>query len=390
MLMPFALRSQAARGRSGLPSRRWTTATASSRRSCVHPGALRRGRRSGQTRPVLRREVGGRPTAHRGLERCTRGASSRCPTPSGTTDAQLSGVDCVRSTCMAVGSVGDRAGHERVMTQLWEGKSWKMILPPRPRTMEDPTLASVSCASTTSCIAVGQFTYELGFSSLLAPLILQVERHPVAVRALRKVGKPLDTTLGAIECPSANGASPSGRSGRGRPPIRRSRRSEPEGSGTERDAEPPGHPGRRSPRRRVPERDQMRRGGIRGGGLEPQAARRMVERFAMDDRTRTRCARCERKHAERSPMHLTDELRGGRQLPARLADRARVHGAWDGSHWTATAVPDPAGNAWLTYGPATDRRCWHSPQHASIGRRPVSGGGGVRCWPAMQDTPADP
>ena len=248
-------------------------------------------------------------------------------TPSGTSDAQLSGVDCVRSTCMAVGSVGDRAGHERVMTQLWEGKSWKMILPPRPRTMEDPNLGRASRASPRRrASAVGQFTYELGFSSLLAPLILRWDgtqwrfEHPggSASRSTPRSGR---STAPPPTCASLVGSAADGaghlfdvRAG-----------PNPRDLARERDAESPALPGRRSPRRRVPERDQMRRGGIRGSGIEPEAARRMVERFALDDRTRTRCARCERKHAERSPMHITDELRGGRQLPARLADRARVH-----------------------------------------------------------------
>ena len=128
----------------------------------------------------------------------------RVSAPSGTTDAQLSGVDCVRSTCMAVGSVGNSAGQERVLTQLWQGKSWKMILPPRPRTMEDPTLSSVSCVSATSCVAVGQFRYELGFSSLLSPLILSWNGNQWRFDHPGRIGKPLDTTLAAIDCPTAN------------------------------------------------------------------------------------------------------------------------------------------------------------------------------------------
>lgn len=127
----------------------------------------------------------------------------RSAIPPGTTDAQLSGVDCAGSTCMAVGGFGNKSGNDRVMTQLWNSSSWKLILPPRPRTMEDPNLSGVSCVSATSCTAVGQYTYELAFGSLVAPLILRWNGTEWRFQPSGRLGKAQDSMLNAIDCPSA-------------------------------------------------------------------------------------------------------------------------------------------------------------------------------------------
>jgi hypothetical protein len=267
-------------------------------------------------------------------------------TPSGTSDAQLSGVDCVRSTCMAVGSVGDRAGHERVMTQLWQGKSWKMILPPRPRTMEDPTLASVSCVSTTSCIAVGQFTYELGFSSLLAPLILSWDGSQWRFEHPGRIGKPFDTTLGAIDCPTANVCVTVG--------------------------------SQRTGQATYSTFAQVRTRGIWHGSATPSPPRSPdADLLDVACPSVTSCVAVGYAVAGSSPKSLVEWWNGSRwtigpapEVPGASASTLSgvrctsptscvavgnfqhasptehaFTATWNGSHWTATVVPDPAGNA---------------------------------------------
>jgi hypothetical protein len=126
----------------------------------------------------------------------------RSPIPQSAKEAQLFGVDCIASVCMAVGTYGSNAGNERVLTQLWNGSSWRHFLPPKPRSMEDPSLASVSCTSTTSCTAVGRFTFELGFGTAIAPLILSWNGSRWRFEPSGHLGNSLDTELGAIDCPS--------------------------------------------------------------------------------------------------------------------------------------------------------------------------------------------
>ena len=131
--------------------------------------------------------------------------SQRSPVPGGTTEAQLNGVACVSSSaCVAVGSTGGKSGNDRVLTQFWDGKTWTLVVPPRPRVMEDPTLYDIACTSATECTAVGHFTYDVGefFSTLIAPLILRWNGDEWRFENSDNVGDSLDTELGGIACPS--------------------------------------------------------------------------------------------------------------------------------------------------------------------------------------------
>jgi hypothetical protein len=78
--------------------------------------------------------------------------SQSTPSPAGTDSLQFLGVSCVHPTfCMQVGYYGYDPLIER-----WNGKTWTMMTTPAP-TGEgyQNTLGSVSCSSTTSCLAVG-------------------------------------------------------------------------------------------------------------------------------------------------------------------------------------------------------------------------------------------
>ena len=126
----------------------------------------------------------------------------KVPIPAGTADAELSGVDCVPSACMAVGTVSNRSGTGRVLTEWWNGSTWKLILPPRPRTMEDPSLAAVSCTSPASCTGVGQYTFDLGFGTLITPLILRWNGRQWRFQQSGRLGQAQDTMLNAVDCPT--------------------------------------------------------------------------------------------------------------------------------------------------------------------------------------------
>jgi hypothetical protein len=126
--------------------------------------------------------------------------------PDGTADAQLSGVECVSlSTCVAVGTVAGRSGKDRILTQFWDGDAWKLVLPPRPRSMEDPALYDVACTSAGACTAVGHYTYQLGaFLTLIAPLILRWNGTEWRFEPSGNVGDSRETELGGIACPASD------------------------------------------------------------------------------------------------------------------------------------------------------------------------------------------
>ena len=73
--------------------------------------------------------------------------------------AQLSSVSCVGDTfCMAVGNrMFQGYGDDNAFAEMWDGASWTMLPVPQPTSLP-VSLASVSCASVTDCIAVGPVT----------------------------------------------------------------------------------------------------------------------------------------------------------------------------------------------------------------------------------------
>ncbi len=74
----------------------------------------------------------------------------------GTGDNSLRGMSCAStSSCMAVGSYVDPAdGMEKSLAQSWNGTAWTVTPTPLAGT-EDDFFRAVSCATTTSCMAVG-------------------------------------------------------------------------------------------------------------------------------------------------------------------------------------------------------------------------------------------
>ena len=77
------------------------------------------------------------------------------PNPSGYQFGGLSDVSCSRShSCMAVGSYFYQ-GNSRTLAESWNGAKWSIIPTPNQKRSHIDFLASVSCTSTTSCVAAG-------------------------------------------------------------------------------------------------------------------------------------------------------------------------------------------------------------------------------------------
>jgi hypothetical protein len=77
------------------------------------------------------------------------------PNPSGSVDSALTGVSCPSTTsCFAVGSSSIGAT-TKTLIEHWDGTTWSIVASPNPSGGAGPFLNGVSCASTTSCDAVG-------------------------------------------------------------------------------------------------------------------------------------------------------------------------------------------------------------------------------------------
>ena len=79
------------------------------------------------------------------------------PGPSGSTSLQLAGVSCLTSTsCVAVGTY-TVVGTTKTLVERWDGTAWSIVASPTPAGATSLQLTGVSCASATSCFAVGTF-----------------------------------------------------------------------------------------------------------------------------------------------------------------------------------------------------------------------------------------
>jgi hypothetical protein len=79
------------------------------------------------------------------------------PIPKGTLLSQLESVSCPSATfCVAVGYAVSNAGAISVLMDRWNGNAWSAMKPAAlPAGFHGHVLAGVSCASPTSCVAVG-------------------------------------------------------------------------------------------------------------------------------------------------------------------------------------------------------------------------------------------
>jgi hypothetical protein len=86
------------------------------------------------------------------------GTSWTAQTVAGPVNTALSAVSCTTArSCEAVGQVPDN-GQEGTVAESWDGSAWTVQSTPNPSTTQGSQLTGVSCASATSCTAVGWYT----------------------------------------------------------------------------------------------------------------------------------------------------------------------------------------------------------------------------------------
>jgi hypothetical protein len=91
------------------------------------------------------------------------------PRPETAKAGQLSGISCTSSTsCMAVGSFESSSGVKEALADVWNGTAWSLQEPPNPAGAKATGLSKVSCASSTECIAVGEYENSSGTHVVLA------------------------------------------------------------------------------------------------------------------------------------------------------------------------------------------------------------------------------
>jgi hypothetical protein len=89
------------------------------------------------------------------------------PTPSGVYAATLASVSCPSTTfCMAVGNTAQTlfSTSREPLAEIWNGSSWQLVPLPDPGTNFGNELVSVSCASPNFCVAVGSAAQKSGLN----------------------------------------------------------------------------------------------------------------------------------------------------------------------------------------------------------------------------------
>jgi hypothetical protein len=79
------------------------------------------------------------------------------PPPTGAKASHLEGVSCMSSiTCVAVGEFSNSSG-SAPLAEKWNGTAWSAEEPKAPTGDKKASLRGVSCTSSTACVAVGEF-----------------------------------------------------------------------------------------------------------------------------------------------------------------------------------------------------------------------------------------
>ena len=91
------------------------------------------------------------------------------PNPIGAAHSQLVGVSCPsRNLCIAVGYSSVRAGAFTTLAERWDRNGWSIQRTQTPAGAQVSVLSAISCASRSSCTAVGYFTNGAGVAVPLA------------------------------------------------------------------------------------------------------------------------------------------------------------------------------------------------------------------------------
>ena len=117
----------------------------------------------------------------------------------GNYDNRLQSVSCVSSSsCVAVGTSKNSSFFLETMVLMWNGSAWTVVTSPSPG-VHGSDLHSVSCVSASSCVAVGQIE-----DASFHPAGLVLSWDGTTWRTVTISGEETDTQLTAVSCGSSS------------------------------------------------------------------------------------------------------------------------------------------------------------------------------------------
>jgi hypothetical protein len=142
-----------------------------------------------------------------------KGPATAYNSATGATHDLLNGVSCASATsCAAVGLYVSASGDEGSLVEQWDGKAWSVVTSPDEGSASNSTvLNAVSCASSRSCAAVGNF---LGNSGGSRTLIESWDGAKWSVVTSPDKGRAaLDNNLAGVSCASTRSCVAVGNAG---------------------------------------------------------------------------------------------------------------------------------------------------------------------------------
>ena len=136
----------------------------------------------------------------------------KSPNTKGAQESELGGISCVSpANCVAVGFAGDGA-KTSTLIESWDGQAWSVSPSPNGAASSGNELASVSCASSASCFAVG-FDVQGGVARTLAE---HWNGRTWSVVRSANAGAREDNELEGVSCASAKACIAVGSVSKGR------------------------------------------------------------------------------------------------------------------------------------------------------------------------------
>jgi len=132
-------------------------------------------------------------------------ATLTTPNPTGATSSQLTGVACTTPTsCIAVGQYNTLATVTKTLAMRWDGTRWSILTSPNAPDSPVSVLAGISCATSTSCFAVGGYFVNTGSTSVELTLIEQWNGKTWSIVPSPDQPLAVDSALTSVSCPSTS------------------------------------------------------------------------------------------------------------------------------------------------------------------------------------------
>jgi hypothetical protein len=135
------------------------------------------------------------------------------PAPAGAVSTQLLSISCVSATdCTAAGYTGREVSAAGPLAEHWDGSAWAIQATPTPAGAVTSRLTGVSCASATTCTAVGWFSRSTASANTTRPLAERWDGTRWRIQATPIPAGSVAAVLSGVSCISAGNCTAAGSS----------------------------------------------------------------------------------------------------------------------------------------------------------------------------------